>query len=235
MARILVADDNPLSLHFLTEAIALAGHESIAVADGCAARAAAIEQRFDLLVLDARMPGLDGLQALADIRSGNGPNQSTPALVTTAEASADRNAMRGRGFADILYKPLGISAVHAALARHLRGSSGRIRAGEVLDDALAAEKTGGNASIIEALRGLFASELDALPDELDRYAVLTDHEALLDRLHRLDASAGFCGAVALGQAISMLRKRIDADSAWPYAALADLLAVSMDTRRALSG
>ncbi len=235
MARILVAEDNLLSLHFLREAIALAGHEPIAVADGCAARDAADEQPFDLLVLDARMPGLDGVQALAEIRAGNGPNRSTPALMTTAEASADRNAIHDHGFIDILYKPLGVAALHAALARHLPASSNRIRAIELLDDALAAEKTGGNASIIAALRGLFASELDALPDELDRYAATTDRVALLDRLHRLDASAGFCGAVVLSLVIARLRKQIDVDSAWPYAALADLMAASMDTRRALSG
>ncbi|MFA7321652.1 MAG: response regulator, partial [Dokdonella sp.] len=61
MGKILVADDNPLSLDFFCEAIALAGHAAIAVADGSAALAAAREQHFDLLVLDARMPGLNGV------------------------------------------------------------------------------------------------------------------------------------------------------------------------------
>ena len=179
------------------------------------------------------MPGLDGVQALAEIRAGNGPNRSTPALVTTAEATADRRAMRDHGFLDVIYKPIGLAALHATLARHLPGSSSRIRTGDVLDDALAAEKTGGDASIIAALRGLFAGELDALPDELDGFAATTDREALLGRLHRLDASAGFCGAPALSQAVTVLRKQIEADTVWPHAALADLLATCMETRKAL--
>jgi CheY-like chemotaxis protein len=233
MGKILVADDNPLSLDFFCEAIALAGHAAIAVADGSAALAAAREQHFDLLVLDARMPGLNGVEVLAEIRANNGVNQLTPTLLSTADGALDRNLARSQGFVDILHKPIGLAALHALLARHLPTAADRARTGDVLDDALAAEKTGGDASIIAALRGLFASELDALPDELDRFSATVDREGLYDRLHRLDASAGFCGAPALGKSIAALRERLDADASWPHAALAELLSTCMDTRRAL--
>lgn len=233
MAKLLVADDNPLSLHFLCEAIALAGHESIAVADGLAARDAGLDQSFELIVLDAHMPGLDGKQALAEIRASDGPNRSTPALVSTADASASLNVMREHGFLDILYKPIGLAVLHALLARHLPASQDRARTSDLLDDSLAAEKTGGNASIIAALRGLFAAELDGLPDELDRFSSTVDRNGVLDRLHRLDASAGFCGAPALSRSIAALRKQFDIQSNWPHAALADLLATCVDTRRAI--
>lgn len=233
MGKILVADDNPMSLLFFCEAIRVAGHESLAATDGLSAREMACEQAFDLIVLDARMPGLDGVHALAEIRAGNGPNRSTPALVTTAAASTDRHVMREHGFLDVIYKPIGLAALHTTLARYLPGSSGRILTGKLLDDALACAKTGGDASIIAALRGLFASELDALPGELDRYSATVDREGLIDRLHRLDASAGFCGAPAMSDAIAALRKQIEADTAWPHAALADLLTICMETRKAL--
>lgn len=233
MGKILVADDNPLSLDFFCEAIALAGHAAIAVADGSAALAAAREQHFDLLVLDARMPGLNGVEVLAEIRANNGVNQLTPTLLSTADGALDRNLARSQGFVDILHKPIGLAALHALLARHLPTAADRARTGDVLDDALAAEKTGGDASIIAALRGLFASELDALPDELDRFSATVDREGLYDRLHRLDASAGFCGAPALGKSIAALRERLDAEASWPHAALAELLSTCMDTRRAL--
>lgn len=233
MGKILVADDNPLSLDFFCEAIALAGHAAIAVADGSAALAAAREQHFDLLVLDARMPGLNGVEVLAEIRANNGVNQLTPTLLSTADGALDRNLARSQGFVDILHKPIGLAALHALLARHLPTAADRARTGDVLDDALAAENTGGDASIVAALRGLFASELDALPDELDRFSATVDREGLYDRLHRLDASAGFCGAPALSKSIAALRERLDAEASWPHAALAELLSTCMDTRRAL--
>lgn len=233
MGKILVADDNPLSLNFFCEAFALAGHEAIAVMDGSAALDAAREQHFDLLVLDARMPGLDGAEVLAGIRADKGVNQSTPTLLSTADASLGRNPVCSLGFVDVLHKPIGLAALHALLARHLPRTADRATTGNVLDDTLAMEKTGGDASIIAALRGLFASELDALPDELDRFSATVDREGLYDRLHRLDASAGFCGAPALGKSIAALRERLDADASWPHAALAELLSTCMDTRRAL--
>lgn len=233
MAMILVADDNPLSLNFFCEAFAVAGHESIAVMDGIAARDAALDQHFDLLVLDARMPGLDGVAVLGEIRANTGLNQSTPALLSTADASIDRNVVRNLGFVDILFKPIGLAALHALLARHLPEAPSWLRTSHVLNDDLAAEKTGGDASIVAALRGLFAIELDALPDELDRFSATVDREGLFDRLHRLDASAGFCGAPALAESIAALRERLEADATWPHAALANLLSICMDTRRAI--
>lgn len=231
MANVLVADDNPLSLHFFSEAFALAGHETALAEDGSAALALAGEQAFDLILLDARMPGLDGGKVLQAIRSENHRNRDTPAVVTTAESSANRGALIASGFVEVLYKPIGIAALHALLGRHLPAID---NADPLLDDALAAEKTGGDASIIAALRGLFAGELDVLPEELDQYATEDDRTALLDRLHRLDASAGFCGAPALTQAIKVLRAQLQAESAWPTAAIAEFLRTCMKTRAALT-
>ena len=230
MAHVLVADDNPLSLHFFAEAIAMAGHETALAEDGSAALALAGSQSFDLILLDARMPGLDGSEVLLAIRSDDHRNRMTPAVVTTAEASANRNTLISRGFAEVLYKPIGIAALHALLGRHLAVSASTA---EWLDDAMAARTTGGNASIIAALRGLFEGELDALPDELDQFAAENDRPALLDRLHRLDASAGFCGAPVLSQAITTLREQLNTEPNWPSAAIANFLCICMKTRAAL--
>jgi CheY-like chemotaxis protein/HPt (histidine-containing phosphotransfer) domain-containing protein len=232
MAHLLIADDNPLSLQFFTEAIALAGHTSITAGDGIAAVTLALGHHFDLILLDARMPGHDGSEALARIRASSKLNGATPALVTTANASIDSAALLDGGFLDIVYKPVRLAELHAKLARHLPASPAD-GAPCLLDDGLAAEKTGGDVSIVAALRGLFAAELEALPAELDQISGRSDRAALHDRLHRLDASAGFCGATVLSQAIGELRRALDTDSRWPVAALARLAGVCMRTRIAL--
>ncbi|HET9032524.1 MAG TPA: response regulator [Dokdonella sp.] len=230
MAHVLIADDNPLSLHFFSESITLAGHEATLAEDGTAALSLADKQSFDLILLDARMPGLDGSSVLHAIRSEGQRNRMTPALLTTAEASANRNALIAMGFAEVLYKPIGVAALHASLGRHLTDSA---NTGTLLDDAMAAETTGGNASIIAALRGLFAGELDALAEELDQFAASSDYPGLLDRLHRLDASAGFCGAPALTKSIKVLRAQVHAGKDWPTSAIANFLRTCMQTRAAL--
>lgn len=230
MAKVLIADDNPLSVHFFTEAVALVGHEPVAAEDGLAALALAATLSFDLMLLDARMPGLDGARVLQAIRSNNGPNRATPAILTTAEASAVREQWLDAGFVDVACKPIGISDLHALVARHVHGI---VCNENLLDDALAAEKTGGDATIIAALRGLFASELEAFPAEIERLAAANDLAGLQDRLHRLDASAGFCGAPALTDAIRAVGAELEAESAWPDIAMAHLLAICAKTRAAL--
>jgi CheY-like chemotaxis protein len=232
MAHLLIADDNPLSLQFFTEAIALAGHTSVTAGDGVAAVTLALDHGFDLILLDARMPGHDGCETLARIRVSSALNGTTPALATTANASIDAAALLACGFLDIVYKPVRLAELHAKLARHLPVSLAN-DGPSLLDDGLAAEKTGGDASIVAALRGLFAAELEALPAELDQIAGRSDRAALHERLHRLDASAGFCGAPVLSQAIAELRRALDADSRWPVAAMARLVGVCMRTRNAL--
>jgi CheY-like chemotaxis protein len=233
MAHLLIADDNPLSLQFFSEAIALAGHTSAMAEDGVAAVTLSLKHSFDLILLDARMPGMDGIETLASIRANSAACRASPALVTTANASIDSTALIASGFLDIVYKPVGLAALHAKLARHLSASYPDDIGQPLLDQALAAEKTGGNATIVAALRGLFASELDTLAAELDQISGRSDRAALHDRLHRLDASAGFCGAPVLGQAIAEVRHALEADSRWPVTALARLVAVSMRTRIAL--
>ena len=233
MAEILVADDNPLSLHFFSEALALVGHRATTAEDGKRALQLALERPFRLLLLDARMPGLDGRQVLAAIRASAGPCQATPALATTAEVAIDPRILLDSGFVEILVKPIGLAAFHTAIAGHLpQGRLGH-RCADLLDDALALAKTGGDVSITRALRGLFISELGALPAELDQFAVSGDHSAFLDRLHRLDASAGFCGAPALAVAIAEVRVQLRTDPAWPIAAIGQLLEVSVRTREAM--
>lgn len=204
--RVLVADDNPLSLRFLADASKSAGWLVSVAADGAEAVAIADETACDLLLLDLRMPRVGGIQALARIRDG-GASRHAVALATTAAVASDADdAVREAGFASILRKPLTVAALHSALAQHLPGAA--------FDDAKALSAAGGDLAIVAALRRLLAAELQALPDEIARYAAARDAAALHDRLHRLDASCGFCGVPALADAARHLRAAL-AGGGWP--------------------
>lgn len=233
MPRVLVADDNPLSLHFFADALHTLGCRAETAIDGAEALRLANASRFDVLLLDARMPRLDGADVLAQLRAGTGASRQAIALATTAAAEARIDAgLLAAGFVDVLHKPLTVAELRAALARH---SIDAAEAGHdaPLDDAHALAAAGGDATIVRALRGLLAAELDALPAEMAAIAAARDANALRERLHKLDASAGFCGAPALGEASASLRtalKEVD----WPDHAVARFLRTCTQVRALLT-
>lgn len=224
--RFLVADDNPLSLRFFAEALGALGIDCAEASDGAIALELAGREAFALLLLDARMPRGGGIEVLAGIRARPGPSQAATALATTATPDAAAQAqLRAAGFADVLIKPLGVEALRAALCRYLpqRLAHGIAEnRGEWLDDGHALAVAGGDTTIVCTLRRLLLDELERLPDELAAAAAHRDARALHERLHRLDASAGFCGVPMLARAASMLRVALDGRT-WPAAALTRFL------------
>lgn len=62
MARILLAEDDQEMRHFLAQSLRRAGHDVSAAEDGASAASALEEQRFDLVLADVVMPGLDGVE-----------------------------------------------------------------------------------------------------------------------------------------------------------------------------
>ncbi len=228
--RILVADDNPLSLRFLAEALAGLGHDVVEAEDGAVALDRANATACDVLLLDARMPGLGGPEVLATVRAQPGSSQHSIALATTADNDpAVHAALLAANFAAVLVKPLGVETLRTTLNRHVPEMAWT---DETLDDTQALAAVGGDAAIVAALRGLFASELEALPGELATFGNRKDASALRERLHRLDASAGFCGAPAVLRAVAGLRIALDAP-VWPHAAITDFLAACERARALL--
>jgi CheY-like chemotaxis protein/HPt (histidine-containing phosphotransfer) domain-containing protein len=218
--RVLVADDNPLSLTFFLEALQTLGCAGESAADGAEALTHARASAFDLLLLDVRMPRLGGAEVLALVRADPGPSQATVAVATTAAAEPPAGLLAA-GFAEVLHKPVDLAGLQRVLARHLPLPTADC-AVPAFDDAQALAAAGGDAAIVAALRGLLAAELDALPVEITAIDAARDAAALHERLHRLDASAGFCGVPALGDAGSRLRAALAAGE-WPQSAIAQFL------------
>ena len=67
----------------------------------------------------------------------------------------------------------------------------------LLDDVAALDAIGGDADALGALRDLLAQELEQLEHDLTHADLVTNPSRLGERLHRLRASCGFCGASAL--------------------------------------
>ena len=237
MSHVLVVDDNPLTLQFFGDALAAIDIACTRAADGKLAIGLAAHRCFDLLLIDARMPGLDGRQTLHAIRSGDGASCNTLAIATTAADDVPPAELLDAGFVDVITKPIDLASLRARLSRHLLPAS-TVDAGHhsnvsaLFDDTRALAAAGNDAAIVVALRGLLAGELDALPAEFAELARNRDRGGMRERLHRLAASAGFCGAPALAAAVARLRVALD-DTRDLQHTLGPFLATCVATRAAL--
>ncbi|MBP9912147.1 MAG: response regulator [Opitutaceae bacterium] len=111
---ILLAEDNTAAREVLAEGLRQAGHHVTAVADGLAARAAHAQQRFDVVVLDVNLPGIDGIALAREFSAGINP----PRLIgCSAEViPATRAAALAAGMELFLEKPVSLHALVTALA-----------------------------------------------------------------------------------------------------------------------
>jgi two-component system nitrogen regulation response regulator GlnG len=127
MTRVLVADDEPSIRFVLREALEGSGYEVVEAADGNAAREALAGPRFDLALLDIRMPGPSGLELLDELRARGG---DVPAVVIMTAQNSFENAVEAmkRGAFDYLTKPFDLPQVEALVekARQLRSLRGEV-------------------------------------------------------------------------------------------------------------
>jgi CheY-like chemotaxis protein len=234
--RVLIADDDPVSLRFLAAAIGQFGCDVVAVVNGAAALAATLAEPFHLLLLDRRMPGLGGGELLLAMRNrGDG----TPAIATSADIDAIVSVqLRDAGFVDVIEKPTTLAILRRVLGPHLHFSASPVEATDpeevasaLLDDSPALAAMGGDAAALRALRDLLAQELIALVAQREDFT--GDRVVWRDRLHRLRASCGFCGAVALAQAAGRLDRALRDDPENAPSVLRDFLLACHATLSAL--
>lgn len=200
-AMVLVAEDDGPSGQFFKSALENLGCRVTLASDGLAALGQARGHCFDLLLLDCRMPGASALRILTHLRTEpDAASHAAPAIATSAELGAtQRRKLQQAGFADALAKPVSLAALDTCVRPLLP------TAVLLLDDQ-AALQSSGSPDAVSALRGLFATELRRLANELDMLADRPD--ALAERLHRLLASCGFCGADALADASRRLKQAV---------------------------
>lgn len=125
---LLIVDDEPFNLEIIVEYLAERDYELVTAGDGASALALLAEdrERFDLVLLDRMMPGLDGMEVLRRIKA-DPVLQTIPVIMQTAAASAeDLREGLAAGAHYYLTKPFAAGAllavVHTALQDRLRHS-----------------------------------------------------------------------------------------------------------------
>ncbi|MDX3929725.1 MAG: response regulator [Shinella sp.] len=117
MARILITEDEDSLRLFVARALRLDGHEIVEAADGAAGFEALAEGRFDLLLSDIRMPGMDGIE-LAHKASSAFPDMKILLMTGYAEQRERADDLATK-IVDVVSKPFTLPDIRTAVAQAL--------------------------------------------------------------------------------------------------------------------
>jgi two-component system OmpR family response regulator/two-component system alkaline phosphatase synthesis response regulator PhoP len=221
----MVVEDEPNIRELVCLHLGLEGFACDPLADGREALARAEAERYDLIVLDVMIPGLDGLAVCRAVRNGR-VNRDVPILMLTARREeSDKVVGLESGADDYLTKPFGVRELVARARALLRRPRQR-----VADAASGAVGIGADGDQTVSVHGV---EIDSLRRRVrvdGRDVELTDQEFRL--LHLLATHAGivfsreallakiwrgdtFVTVRSVDTLVKRLRRRVEPDPAHP--------------------
>jgi two-component system, cell cycle response regulator DivK len=116
--QILVVEDNERNMKLFRDVLHAAGYSTLEATSGGQAVELATEHAPSLVIMDVRLPHVDGVEALARLRADD-RTAAIPVLAVTAQAmQGDRERFLAAGFDGYLSKPLDIRELVAVVQRH---------------------------------------------------------------------------------------------------------------------
>ncbi len=210
--RLLVADDIAPNRLLMRALLGAAGHDVTVVTDGAEALAAVQSQRFDAVLMDVRMPGMDGLEATRRLRALPGPEARLPVIAVTASALPEEIAeCRAAGMDTHVAKPVDRAALLDLLAR-ITSAPADAEPEPAPPDPVAMLRAELGEAALPLLFG-FLDELETVSAALEASGL--DDEALRSLLHRALGAAGSLGAGALTSALDTAQQRLRAREGAP--------------------
>lgn len=123
MIRVLVVDDDITLRHLLVTQLDLLGVAADSAAGGMEAVRRVQEHDYELILLDCKMPDLDGRDATAAIRSFEKRNQKKPVAIVGITAAEDLSEWQAVGMQEAYRKPLLMDDVKKIVEKWLPGVS----------------------------------------------------------------------------------------------------------------
>ncbi len=228
--RVLVADDVAMNRDVAAAFLRSASHDVVCVDCGADAVIAATKSDFDIILMDVRMPGIDGLEATRRIRALQGPRGDVAIVALTAQVFTEQvKACTEAGMDCHLTKPFTIESLLAAITRGVAASRRRQAATLHQASPPARDQLGSSLPIIEeeALRRTtsvlapeavrsFLDTLAGLGDKLQRRLTTRDPSETIDmslaeEAHALAGSAGMFGFERLVFVARMFERAVQTD------------------------
>ncbi len=226
-ARVLVVDDTKMNLTVMRGLLKATKVRLDEAENGQECLTLTEKTKYDVIFLDHRMPGMDGVETLAALRAQpGGKNGETPVVCLTANAiSGAREWYMEQGFNDYLTKPISGEQLEAMLLKHLppervtladAGDAREEREGALPAWLASSPET---ASVIDAKTGLqycgsvenylavlraFRESAAENAEDIQRLFEAEDWQNYTTKVHALKSSARIIGAAELSERAARL-------------------------------
>jgi signal transduction histidine kinase/CheY-like chemotaxis protein len=180
--RVLVVDDHPVNQEFAAEALRRMGHVVAMATNGEEAMAKLDAERFDVVMMDVQLPGIDGLEATRRIRATDRGKRTRVIAMTAFTRKEDRDRCLAAGMDAVMTKPIDIGELSGALRS--------IEPDTLLDIV------DGNVRLLARVSEAFALQTPPLLDAMRDALVARNAKALFDAAHKLKGSVSHFGTAA---------------------------------------
>ena len=210
--HILLAEDNTVNQAVATKTLERLGHSVVVVNNGSEALSRLASESFDLVLMDAQMPEMDGLTATRKIREREEQTRShVPIIAMTAHAmTGDRERCLDAGMDGYVSKPISATRLEQAInAVFFEGGTG-LKAPAKLqkedsmathsfdwDQAVALERVGGDEALLREIVTIFLDDIPRHMSSLSRAIAEEDSESVERVAHSLKGEMGYLGLSGL--------------------------------------
>ncbi|GHA89311.1 histidine kinase [Modicisalibacter luteus] len=227
---VMVVDDILSNRLLVKELLDQAGLDCLLAASGEEAIALAHEHSAGLVLMDIRMPGMNGVEAMQSLRRLGGSWANCPYIALTAHALEDETRkLLDAGMNKVLTKPLEEHSLTKVLETYLdiklklRTKHERHYSEDelpVVDMDLGRAMAGGNPELAKDTLRMLLDSLDDSEKKLHQTYSQGDAEAFLDAVHYLNGACRYCGVPQLALLCESLETRLRAQG---ISAVGDLL------------
>jgi len=123
--EVLFVEDDPMNRRVVKDMLRVVGANMQEAADAETGLRMIEDGAYNIVLMDLRMPGMDGLTAIRQLRATTGGKSALPVIVVTADTAIDlRQQCIDAGADDVILKPVAMGALLNAMGRMAAKASG---------------------------------------------------------------------------------------------------------------